>query len=70
MMRAHPGDQLVVRGHRAGQPDRTGEILEARGPDGTSPFLVRWDDSGHTTLLYPGTDCFVRHLEQSGGGGR
>ena len=62
-MHARPGDQLVVTGHRMGQPNRHGEVLEARGPDGTAPFLVRWDETGHTTLLYPGTDCEVRHLD-------
>jgi hypothetical protein len=58
-MKARPGDQLVVRGHRIGQPDRTGEVIEARGPEGTEPFSVRWDDDGHTTLFFPGTDCAV-----------
>jgi hypothetical protein len=62
-MQAHPGDQLVIKGRRMGQPDRRGEVLEARGPDETAPFLVRWDDTGHVTVLYPGTDCVVRHLE-------
>ena len=65
-MHARPGDQLVIKGHRTGQPDRRGEVLEARGADGTPPYLVRWDDTGHTTLLYPGTDCEVQQL-QSGG---
>jgi hypothetical protein len=63
-MQAHRGDQLVVKGHHVGEPDRKGEVLEARGPDDTQPFLVRWDDTGHTTLFYPGTDCVVQHLEK------
>jgi hypothetical protein len=62
-MRAHSGDQVVVKGHRIGMPDRKGEVLEARGSDGSPPFLVRWDDSGHVTLLFPGTDAVVEHLE-------
>lgn len=61
-MHAHPGDELIVRGHRMGQPDREGQVIEARGQDDTQPFLVRWDDNGHTTLFYPGTDCVVREL--------
>lgn len=62
IMQAHQGDELIVRGHRTGQPDRTGQVLEARGQGDTQPFLVRWDDNGHTTLFYPGTDCVVREL--------
>ena len=59
-MRATPGSQLIVTGHHVGEPDRTGEVLEARVPDGTAPFLVRWDDTGHVTLLFPGSDCLIR----------
>jgi hypothetical protein len=65
-MYATPGDQVIIKGHRVGEPERKGEVIESRGPDGTAPFLVRWDDSGHTTLLYPGSDCVVEHLATSG----
>jgi hypothetical protein len=58
-MRAAPGDQLRVTGHRVGVPDRCGEILETRGPDGTPPFVVRWDDNGHVTLFFPGSDAVI-----------
>lgn len=61
-MKAHVGDQLVVRGHHIGNPDRTGEVMEVHGADSAPPFVVRWDDTGHTTLFFPGSDCFVRHL--------
>jgi hypothetical protein len=64
-MKAHIGDQVVVKGHRIGQPDRKGEVLEIRGPDSSGPFLVRWDDSGHTTLLFPSTDAEIEHLEST-----
>lgn len=64
-MKAHPGDELVIKGHHVGQPDRKGEVLEARGPGDTQPFLVRWDDNGHETLFYPGSDCTVMHLERA-----
>jgi hypothetical protein len=30
---------------------------------------VRWDDSGHTTLFFPGTDCVVKHLADAHGRG-
>jgi hypothetical protein len=62
-MQVQPGDQIRVRGRRTGQPDRTGQILEVRGLDGAPPYRVRWDDSGHEVLFFPGTDAMVEHLE-------
>jgi Domain of unknown function (DUF1918) len=61
-LRARPGDRLVIHGHRLGQPERDGEILEARGDGGGPPFLVRWEDTGSVTLLFPGSDASVEHL--------
>ena len=61
-MHATVGDRLVIKGHSVGDPDRDAEILEVRGPDGTPPFVVRWDDSGHETLFFPGPDAVVEHL--------
>ncbi len=59
----HPGDRLVISGHHLGEVERDAEILEARGPGGSAPFLVRWEDTGHVTLLYPGSDARVQHLD-------
>jgi hypothetical protein len=25
---------------------------------------VRWDENGHTTLFFPGTDCVVQQLQR------
>lgn len=61
-MHASVGDRLVIRGHRIGEPDRDGEIIEVQGADGAPPYMVRWEDSGHETLLFPGTDAVVEHL--------
>ena len=58
-MKANPGDRLVIKGHHVGEPDRDAEILEVRGPDGTPPFLVRWDDDGHEGLFFPSTDAVI-----------
>ncbi len=67
-MQATVGDQLLIENHRIGQPTRTGEVVEVRGEDGRPPYLVRWDDDGHTTLLFPGSDCIVKHLADEGQG--
>ncbi len=58
-MRAAVGDRVRVRGHSVGTADRHGEIREIQGPDGTPPFLVRWDD-GHERLFFPGSDVDIQ----------
>lgn len=66
-MQAQVGDALIVEGHHVGEPRRTGQVLEVRGADGGPPYVVRWDDSGRETLLFPGSDCRIEHLAASGG---
>jgi hypothetical protein len=58
-MHAKVGDRLVIKGHRVGEPDRGAEILEVRGSGGEPPFLVRWSDDEHESLIYPGNDAVV-----------
>lgn len=55
------GDRIVVHGHHVGEHDRIGEILEVRGAGATRSFLVRWDDDGHRSIIWPGTDVSVHH---------
>jgi len=59
-MQAASGDHLVVHGYHVGDPDLEAEVLEARGPDGGPPYLVRWRD-GHMSTFYPGSDTVVEH---------
>jgi hypothetical protein len=61
-MRAAVGDRIVVRGHKVGEHERSGEILAVEGEDGAPPYLVRWDDTGHENLFFPGPDAVVEHL--------
>jgi hypothetical protein len=61
-MQAKVGDMLVIQGHRVGEPERDAEILQVCGKDGAPPYLVRWSDTGHEGLLYPGSDARVEHL--------
>ncbi|MFE0730168.1 DUF1918 domain-containing protein [Streptomyces antibioticus] len=67
-MRAHLGDQLVVERTRSGQSRRDGEIVGLRHTDGTPPYEVRWSDTDEITLVYPGPDAHVHHLEHGGPG--
>ena len=69
-MEAKAGDRIVVHGHHAGEPDRSGEILEVRGTGGSPPYRVRWDDDGHEGLVFPGPDASVETLAHVGRRGR
>ena len=64
-MFATVGDHLLVHGAHVDAPERDGEIIEVRGANGTPPYVVRWSDSGHEGLVFPGPDAVVQHL---GGG--
>jgi hypothetical protein len=43
------------------------QVTEVRGPDGGPPYLVRWDDSGHETLYFPGNDATVEDTGRAAG---
>jgi hypothetical protein len=60
-MRAQVGDRIVIRNAHVDEPVRDGEVLEVRGPDGEPPFRVRWSDTGHEALLFPGPDASIQH---------
>ncbi|MFG2177724.1 DUF1918 domain-containing protein [Streptomyces abikoensis] len=62
-MRAHLGDRLVVESPTTGATKRDGEIVGLRHTDGTPPYDVRWSDNDKVTLVYPGPDAHVQHLE-------
>ncbi|WP_306795912.1 DUF1918 domain-containing protein [Nocardia cyriacigeorgica] len=57
-MMANVGDRLHVHGHIVGDHDHLGEIVEVRGPNGSPPYIVRFED-GHESLVYPGPDATV-----------
>ena len=61
----HPGDLVVVEGHRVGEGARRGEIVEVLGEPGHARCRVRWDD-GHETLVYPGADIRVERTVLDG----
>ncbi len=56
---AETGDILVIAGHRVGEAERAGEILDVLGEAGHRHYRVRWDD-GHESVFYPGNDATVR----------
>ena len=62
-MRAKVGDRLVIHGHKVGEHERTGRILEVRGSDGGPPFVVEWSGQPGGHLFFPGPDAEVIHAE-------
>lgn len=61
-MFAEVGDRLVVHSTHLDGPVRDAEIVAVRHPDGTPPYVVRWSDTGHESLVYPGPDAEVQHF--------
>ncbi|AZQ39429.1 DUF1918 domain-containing protein [Streptomyces cyaneochromogenes] len=62
-MRAHLGDQLVIESPATGATRRDGEIVGLHHEDGTPPYDVRWSDTDEVTLVFPGPDAHIRHVE-------
>jgi hypothetical protein len=58
-MHAAIGDTLVIEGTYSGTPRRLGVITGLRHPDGSPPYMVRWLDSEHETLVFPGPDSRI-----------
>jgi len=58
----HKGDVVVISGHRVGERERTGEILEVLGGPDHVHYRVRWEDQSET-LFYPGSDATIRRAQ-------
>lgn len=58
-MYARPGDRIVIRNVRLGGPIRDGEVIEVERDDGSPPYWVRWSDTGHESLFFPGPDARI-----------
>ncbi|MDP2774104.1 MAG: DUF1918 domain-containing protein [Nocardioides sp.] len=63
-MHAQKGDRIVIRGQHVGDAIRDAEVLGVEHPDGSPPYVVRWSDTGHEALFFPGADAYVDHPEQ------
>ncbi|MEC5151952.1 hypothetical protein RCH22_003593 [Cryobacterium psychrotolerans] len=61
-MHAIIGDRIIIRGRTVETPDKHGEIIEVRGPDGEPPYLVRFGE-GHQSVVYPGADFVIERSD-------
>jgi hypothetical protein len=66
-MDAIVGDRIIIHSRHTGQAERACIIVEVRGATGDAPYLVRWEDSGHETLFFPGTDAFIERTGRAAG---
>ncbi|MGR3938876.1 Acg family FMN-binding oxidoreductase [Streptomyces sp. BRA346] len=64
-MHAHVGDQLIVESPTTGATRRDGEIIGLHHDDGTPPYDVRWSDSDRVSLVFPGPDAHIHHIEHA-----
>jgi hypothetical protein len=62
-MHGNVGDRMVVHGPHVSNHAREGVILEVHGTDGGPPYLVRWTDDGHETLVFPGPGTQIVAVE-------
>jgi hypothetical protein len=58
-VKAMVGDRLIEEGTHVGDHRRIGVITALRHDDGSPPYLVRWLDTEHEALVYPGTDAHI-----------
>ena len=66
-MHAHVHDRITVLAPNVDMANRDGEILEVHGAEGAPPYLVRWSDTGHEGLYFPGSDTMIHHIEPDSG---
>jgi hypothetical protein len=63
-MHAVVGDRLHVHSRSVGSTPQVAEVLEVQGTDGAPPYRVRYPD-GHESVVFPGPDCTVEHLQDA-----
>lgn len=65
VMNASVGDRLVIGNPQVSGEVRDGQIMEVRGNGGLPPYVVKWSDTGHESLCFPGPDASVQHFTPS-----
>jgi Domain of unknown function (DUF1918) len=59
-MKALVGDRLVINGTNLGDRRRVGIVIGVAHPDGSPPYVVRWLEDDHESVVFPGPTA---HLE-------
>lgn len=58
-MKAKVGDQLVIDGTNLGEPRRVGVVTKVTHADGSPPYVVRWLNDNHESVVFPGPTARV-----------
>jgi Domain of unknown function (DUF1918) len=64
-MKARVGDRLVIDGTTLGEPRRIGVVTAVTHPDGTPPYVVRWLNDNHESVVFPGPTARVEGGESA-----
>ena len=64
-VKAKVGDRLIEEGTHVGDHRRIGRITALRNNDGSPPYTVRWLDTEHEALVYPGTDAHIEPADST-----
>lgn len=65
-MKAKVGDRLVIDGTNLGDRRRVGVVTEVSHPDGSPPYVVRWLDDDHQSVVCPGPTARVEPEHAAG----
>lgn len=60
-MKGEVGDRIVILSRHLDESVREGKIVGVHGADGGPPYVVRWLDTGHFGIFFPGADARVVH---------
>jgi Domain of unknown function (DUF1918) len=58
-MKAKVGDRLVINGTNLGDRRRVGVVTGVEHPDGSPPYVVRWLEDDHESVVFPGPTAHV-----------
>ncbi len=62
-MKAMVGDRLVINGTNLGDRRRVGIVTGVAHPDGSPPYVVRWLEDNHESVVFPGPTAHVESSE-------
>jgi hypothetical protein len=60
-MKGEVGDRIAILSRQQDESVRECEIVGVHGTDGGPPYAVRWLDTGHFGIFFPGSDARVVH---------
>jgi hypothetical protein len=65
-MKAMVGDRLVIDGTNLGDRRRVGIVTGVAHPDGSPPYVVRWLEDDHESVVFPGPTAHVESRRRVG----